>query len=267
MAADMPTGADKTKPSDRELAELSALADGTLDPSRRPEVEAWIAASPELTALYERERRLVSVLHQARATERAPAALRARIEAARPAPRTVVRRRILYGGGFAGAVAAAALAVILLLPSGTPGAPSLSAAATLATRGPTMAAPAPDPSNPAARLNQSVGAVYFPNWTNRLHWSAYGERVDRLSGRNAVTVYYKWRGAQIAYTIVSAPALAEPAAPRTWLDGTEMRTLTVHGRLVVTWRRAGDTCVLSGTGVTAAELQTLAAWKVPPDLH
>ena len=35
--------------------------------------------------------------------------------------------------------------------------------------------------------------------------------------------------------------------------------------MVVTWRRAGDTCVLSGTGIKAAALQKLAAWKVPAD--
>ena len=81
--------------SKTELAELSALADGTLDPARRVEVEARIAASPELSALYERERRVVAALHQARATERAPDQLRARIEAARPTGTTVARRRIV----------------------------------------------------------------------------------------------------------------------------------------------------------------------------
>ena len=42
---------------DSKLAELSALADGTLEPARRAEVKAQIAASPERHALYERERR------------------------------------------------------------------------------------------------------------------------------------------------------------------------------------------------------------------
>jgi anti-sigma factor RsiW len=263
----MTTGADNTKPTDRELAELSALADGTLDPSRRAEVEARIAASPALSAAYERERRLLVALAQARSNDRAPAGLRARVEAARPSRRTVARRRIVYGGGLAGALAAIALALVLLLPSGTPGAPSVSEAAALAVRGPTQAAPAPDPSNPQARLNESVGDVYFPNWASQLQWRAVGERVDRLGGRRAVTVYYEWRGHRIAYTVVGAPALAEPSAPETWLDGTALRTLTLNGRLVVTWRRAGDTCVLSGTGVKAPELQTLAAWRVPADHH
>lgn len=263
----MASGADNTKPTARELAELSALADGTLDPSRRSEVEARIAASPELGALYQRERRVVAALHQARAAERAPAALRARVEAARPSQRVMARRRIAYGGGFAGAIAVVALALVLLLPSGTPGSPSVSQAAALATLGATRPAPAPDPSGPGIRLNENVENVYFPNWASRLHWRAVGERVDHLQGRNAVTVYYELRGKQIAYTIVAAPALAKPAGVETRLDGTEMRTLTVNGRLVVTWRRSGDTCVLSGNGVSAGELQRLAAWKVPAEGH
>ena len=85
----MASSAPQSKPTTTELADLSALADGTLDPARRAEVEAHISGSPELSALYERERRIVSALHQARESERAPAGLRARIEANRPGKRTV----------------------------------------------------------------------------------------------------------------------------------------------------------------------------------
>ena len=79
----------------------------------------------------------------------------------------------------------------------------------------------------------------------------------------AVTVYYEWHGRRLAYTIVGAPALATPAASLRQLDGTVLRTLHLHGRLVVTWQRANHTCVLSGSGVPAGELQKLAAWRVP----
>jgi hypothetical protein len=246
-----------------ELAELSALADGTLDPARRPEVEARIAASPELSALYERERRVVEALHHARSTERAPERLRARIEAARP-PRTVVaRRRFAYAGSLAAALAAVALALVLVAPGGTPGAPSVSDAAALAARGPTQAPPDPDPYRPETMLHQNVGEVYFPNWGRSLGWRAVGARTDKLGGHQAITVYYQSRDEQIAYTIVSAPALATPKTQSTWVHGTELHTQTQNGRLVVSWYREGDTCVLSGRGVTADELQTLAAWKAP----
>jgi hypothetical protein len=262
----MASRADQTTTA-TELADVSALADGTIDPARKADVQAHIAASHELTALYERERRVVAALHRARATERAPAPLRARIEAARPSGAARTRRRLVYGGATAAAFAAVVLALVLAVPSGTPGSPSVSDAAALAARGPVQAAPAPDPSMPGARLHQSVGDVYFPNWTSQFGWKAVGARVDKLGGRTAVTVYYRWKGDTIAYTIVHSPSLAEPPANASTSGGTELRTLELNGREVVTWRRAGDTCVLSGAGVKAAELQKLAAWRVPADSH
>jgi hypothetical protein len=46
-------------------------------------------------------------------------------------------------------------------------------------------------------------------------------------------------------------------------NGITLRALTVNGRVVVTWRRSGHTCVLSGPGVSASSLQALAAWTAP----
>jgi hypothetical protein len=63
-----------------------------------------------------------------------------------------------------------------------------------------------------------------------------------------------------AYTIVAArrPGSA-PRAPVRRLDATDLHTLTLNGRLVVTWRRAARTRLLSVTDVPAAQLQQLAA--------
>jgi anti-sigma factor RsiW len=255
--------ADNPQPRRRELADLSALADGTLEPSRRNEVEARVAASPELTALYERERRIVKALHQARQTDRAPARLRARIEAQRPRARARARRRVSYAGGLAAALAAILLALVLVLPSGTPGAPSLGQAAALAGRGAAAAAPQADSGAPSVKLEQNVGHVYFPNWAARFGWRAVGQRVDHINGRLAVTVYYKRHHAILAYTIVAAPALQQPGARIIRVNGTDLQTLRVRGRLVVTWRRAGHTCVLSAVSVPVSDLQHLAAWKAP----
>jgi anti-sigma factor RsiW len=251
---------------DKQLAELSALADGTLAPERRAEVEARIAASPELKVLYERERSVVEHLHKAAETTRAPGALRARIEAERGlrrAPRGLGwPLRPAYAGASAAVLAVVALAVVLVSPAGTPSAPSVGQAASLALRGSSAAPPTPDRSDPAVKLGRNVEDVYFPNWT-RFRWRAVGQRGDRLDGRSASTVYYEWMGKRIAYTIVSAPALSQPAASTTTLNGTELRTLRLDGRDVVTWRRAGHTCVLSGAGVNATVLEQLAAWKAP----
>jgi hypothetical protein len=252
-----------SEPTRRELADLSALADGSLTPERRDEVQARIASSPELSALYANERRVVELLDEPRNQPPAPPALRARIDAQRPTNAARRRRTAVYGGALAGALAAVVLALVLLGPAGGPGAPSVSEAAALAARGVSAAAPAPDPSDPGVKLSRNIEDVYFPNWNSRFGWTAVGQRVDYVGSRRAVTVFYDWKGKRIAYTIVASPALGQPTAPVTQLNGTALRTFNVNGRPVVTWRRAGHTCVLSGDGVPVAVLQTLAAWKAP----
>jgi anti-sigma factor RsiW len=257
----MSSAADESTLSDAELADLSALADGSLDPARRDAVEAWISASPERTALYERERRAVEILHRARATDRAPLSLKQRIEAQRPSAAARTRRRAGYGGALAAGLAVVALALVLILPSGTPGGPSVSQAAALAVRGVAAPAPAPDPDHPGLQLAQQVGQIYFPDWTQNFGYHAVGQRVDTIDGRKAVTVYYQRGRERVAYTIVSTPALSQPAAAQTTVNNTQLRTLTLGGRTVVTWRRANHTCVLSSTQtIPVSELHELAAW-------
>jgi hypothetical protein len=246
-----------------ELAELSALADGTLDPARRKQVQARIAASKELSAIYERERRVVGLLHELRATDRAPAELRERIASAKPVRKqrawTRTRWHFNTGGMFAGMATAAAivLALLLILPGGTPGAPSVSQAAALgALTAPSGSVPA---VGPAGRLTANVQDVYFPYWAKSEGWKARGQRTDRLNGRAATTVYYQQATAWIAYTIVGAPALkAPPASATAFGGGVEYRTLMLDGREVVTWEKNGHTCVLSAPGSSVPPKQLLA---------
>jgi hypothetical protein len=219
------------------------------------------AETPEPTEHQVEE--IVRLLHEAAGRDRAPARLRAAIEASRPSARTQTRRRIGYGGALAAGLAALALALVLVLPAGTPGGPSLSQAASLGALAPSAPPPLPDSSAPQVKLGRNIQEVYFPNWESRFGWRAIGQRTDRIDGRQAVTVYYGWHQKEIAYTIVAAPPLSTPAAQTTMVNGTLLHTLTLTGRLIVTWRRAGHTCVLSGIGVNAGVLQKLAAWRVP----
>lgn len=245
------------EPDPRILRELSALADGTLEGGRAERLRELIAESPELRARYERERSAVLKL-QGLSTDRAPASLRSALETQR---QRVPRRggRPLFGFSLAAAVAVAALLLVLLLPGGAPGGPSLSQAATLALRG----AARPGPASQGVKLRLSVGQVYFPNWVS-LGWQPSGWRADRLEGRTAVTVYYRrWDGNQVAYTILTSPPLRRPGSRIIRLDGIAFQTFVSHGRLVVTWRRLGQTCVLSGTGLRTSELARLAGWEVP----
>jgi anti-sigma factor RsiW len=248
---------DTAEPDRRTLADLSALADGTLDPKRVASVRERISRSPELSRRYERELRAVAALHALRA-DRAPARVRMSL-AARGERVRASRPRLVYGGALAAAVAAVVAALVLLLPGGTPGAPSVSQAAALALQGPAMAAPLPDQTH-RAKLKVDVEDVYFPDWT-RLGWRPIGQRVDRVGNRRAVTVYYQRGTTRIAYTILAAPALRRPQATTSRIHGVQVQSFSSHGRLVVTWRRSGHTCVLSAAGVPKSVLAWLAAWK------
>jgi hypothetical protein len=252
-------------PSPTQLTDLSALADGSLDPSRRRAVEQWIAGSPHLRTLYERERTAVEVLQHA-ATERAPARLRMDVGSQRVSRAARARWKPGYGA-LAGALAAAALALALLLPGGTPGSPSVSQAAQLALRGPSGPGPAVDPSDPRMVLAQRIQGLYFPNWSPTLGWQPVGVRSDRLGGRPAVTVYYQRGAMSVAYTILGTPALARPSVPLTHLGGFALQTLNLRGRTVVTWRRAGHTCVISASGVPTRVLEKLADWPAARITH
>jgi Anti-sigma-K factor rskA, C-terminal len=120
---------------DREVAELAALADGSLAPERRVALEARIADSPELAGLLAEQQRAVELVRGAGAEIEAPATLRARVEARRPT-RPPVSRRILVVAGTAAAAAAAVVIGLGVFDSGT------SAERFHAALGPTALAPA-----------------------------------------------------------------------------------------------------------------------------
>ena len=150
---------------------------------------------------------------------------------------------------------------MLALPGGAPGSPSVSQAAGLALRGASAPAPPPDLTDPRAKLADRFQEVYFPNWSATLGWRAVGMRTDRLDGRPTTTVYYHRREGLVAYTIVGSPALPSPSGPVTKVNGYELRAFRLAGRTVVTWRRAGHTCVLSAAHVPLRVLQRLAGWR------
>jgi hypothetical protein len=253
---------DEPQLSPSQLADLSALADGTIEPARREAVQSWVSSSPAVQEAYGQQRLVVSAVAQVR-SDRAPASLRARIERDRQRHRAPAPRRVRLGLIAVPVAAVVVIVALAALPAGTPGAPSISQAAALAQLGPQQSGPGADARDPRVKLRESVQDVYFPNWATRLGWHAVGERRDRLGGHLAVTVYYAKGGRRVAYTILGKPALPQPSAAIRRLSGFQLRTLADHGRTIVTWRRLGHTCVISAAGVPVHVLQTLAAWRWP----
>jgi hypothetical protein len=103
---------------DDELAELAALADGSLAPERRAAVEERVAGSPELAGRLAEQEHAVALARSAAAEVEATPALRARIEAQRHERRVRRRPAVVY----IGAAAAAALALVVavrVVDSGT----------------------------------------------------------------------------------------------------------------------------------------------------
>jgi hypothetical protein len=170
------------------------------------------------------------------------------------------RRWLVPAGGFAAAAAAVAAALVLTT-GGNPSAPTIAQATALTVRPATAPAPAPEEGRPV--LEAQIGGIAFPDWAASFGWHPVGQRVDKLHGRRALTVFYAKGSQRIGYTIVGGTALAWPnGARQTIRSGTDVRTLKLLGRTVVTWRRDGHSCVMSaGKGVSRAELVRLAAWR------
>jgi hypothetical protein len=251
------------EPSGRLMRELSALADGSLAPERAEALEARVEEEPALAAMLAEQRRAVDAVRAV--APAAPAHLRARIDAmhartdAVPAPTSRRRWWIPASGGALAAAAVAAL--IVLLTGGNPSSPSVGDAAALTVKPATAPAPARDESRPL--LEVSVGGIAFPDWAKAFGWRAVGRRDDKLDGRDTVTIFYAKGSKRIGYTIVDGNSLAWPKnAAKTIRKGTDVRSFGSGGRVVVTWRRDGHSCVMSGgPGVSRAELVALAAWR------
>ena len=148
----------------RGVAELAALADGSVAPERRAELEERIEASPILADRLAEQERAVGLLRGAGDEVEAPAGLRARLDAQRSARTVRTPRRLALGGVAAAAVAAAAIVAVVIVGSGASGARL-------------QAALGPTPLAPGAR-GQATLTRTSSGW--RIHLDATG--LPRLAG-------------------------------------------------------------------------------------
>jgi hypothetical protein len=200
---------------------------------------------------------------------RAPASLhyavRELTDGARRSPQGAWSGRPLLAGAVGSLAAMIAVLVLLLGSGGGESAPTVLQASALTQRPATQSAPSESTSAPG-HLAISAAGITYPYWGARFGWHAAGARVDTLGGRTVTTVFYSSTRAgarrQIGYSIVGGPALAIPTAGHaaTW-HGVPFQVLRSGGATLVTWRRAGHTCILVGSGVSSHTLLTLANWK------
>jgi hypothetical protein len=232
------------KRRERELAELAALADGSLPPHRRAELERRVAASPRLQALLREQQEALEAVRGL--DQRAPDRLRQSISAIRvKPPRRRLRRRVALGAAAAGGIAAL---VLLVLPASEPGTPTLAEAAAIATKAPTAL--------PSGQME--AWGIDYPDLRAKHGWRMTGSRTDRLGERAARTVFYAKDGRRIAYTILAAGSVRDTGATRTWRrHGSLWYAFEQQERTVVAWERKGHMCVVSADGLRGRRLVQL----------
>lgn len=209
--------------------ELAALADGSLDPERRAELEARIEASPILADRLAEQERAVALLQGAGDEVEAPAGLRARLEAQRSARTVRAPRRLAIAGVAAAAVAAAAVAIVVV-GSGSHG------ARFQAALGPTPLAP--EASGEAMLTRTTSG------W--RIHLDATG--LPRLAGDR---FYEAWLRSS-AGVLVPIGTFNEPRNVTLWA-GVSPASYKV---LTVTRERADGNQASSGEKVLTGPVRT-----------
>jgi len=179
------------------------------------------------------------------------------------------RRRVLLGRGALRFAAAAAVPLVTVLVlalaaqrivqpgGGSSSAPSARDVAAVALRPPLAAAPAALSGGELLRAH--AGPIAFPTWS-RNGWRAVGSRTDAIRGHALRTVFYAdAAGRRIGYAIADAQ-LPVGGGEAVTVRGARLVVLDRGATSIVTWRRAGRTCVLAGRGVPVGRLLTLASY-------
>ena len=143
----------------------------------------------------------------------------------------------------------------------SPSGHSITTAASLAYA-PATAPPVPAKS--AKLLDVSYGGITYPNYASQFGATPAGQRIDRIDGREVLTVYYRLRdGVRLSYSIFNGAPVSLPKSTQTvHVDGVPLHVFTTaSGLQVVTLVRNGRTCVLA---VPAAHdgVVPYAAWPL-----
>jgi hypothetical protein len=129
--------------------------------------------------------------------------------------------------------------------------------AAVALRAPAAPSPAARPGGELLRAH--AGPIAFPTW-RRAGWHAVGARTDAVRGHEVRTVFYAdGGGRRIGYAIAD-DALPASGGQVVMRRGAPLRVLDRGATSIVTWRRAGRTCVLAGRGVPVGRLLRLAGY-------
>lgn len=165
------------------------------------------------------------------------------------------RRRLGRVLGVAVVVVAAALAVVFARTSGIPD----DRLVDHASRVQGLAAVLPVTGDPPR-----VAGMRFPSLAAS-GWVATGGRRDAVGDRTATTAFYEGGGGRrLAVTILSGQALPPPPGSTVIRrDGIALARTTDGDRVILSWRRAGRTTIMSAVQADPADLAALARAATP----
>jgi anti-sigma factor RsiW len=241
--------------------DLTRLADGTLPGAHVAALRARVQSDPELSARLREQQRGVALM---RASEEivAPASLHAAIHGQTSQRRSRVRGparwrpRLL--APLTATMGAAAVIVIVLVSGGSRSLTVTQTAQVSALASPTRGAPAVDRGD-TDLLSLRVGSIHFPAYERQTDSRATGARTDHLRGREVQTVFYDIAGRRVGYSIIAGGAVPVPRGSSNTIQGVRYVTTTTGDARLVTWRRAGHTCVIAARRITRRTLLSLAA--------
>lgn len=119
----------------------------------------------------------------------------------------------------------------------------------------------------ASSQGYRVAAQVFPDLEPFGGWRPVGRRTDRIEGRDLATLIYQHAGRRVTLSLVAGEPVAAPAgARRIRITGVPMARQTRDGRAIVSWTRRGQTAVLTGVGIPARQLYSLAVAMTSPNL-
>ncbi len=100
----------------------------------------------------------------------------------------------------------------------------------------------------------------FPDLQPLGGWRPVGGRADRVAGRDVATLIYQHAGRRVTLSLVSGDPVSVPERARqVVVKGVRLARQTRDGRVIVSWNQVGQTAVLSGVGLPARQLYSLAA--------
>jgi hypothetical protein len=256
--------------SDRRLKTLLAIGAGRPLRGRQRALAHELEKDEVLMRALEHQRRVVAALKAGGPAPSTELAARLRQaadggDARQPGPTAAARWRTVTYLTAAAATALVAIAVIVAWPfagSSMPTAARVSRVWTLPGTGTPVTAAASDPS----QLDASYHGIAFPNYHDSEGWHPVGLRRDRIGTLETMTVVYATGNRRATYTVVPATHLAVPArASRQRIGGLRLRVFRTGDRYIVTFEKAGNTCVLTAAAPRERQwLIRLATWHGGP---